>query len=340
MGKQSAPKPTDPAKTSAAATGTNISTAIANAFLTNMNESGPDGTKTFDQTGSTSITDPYTGKTYTIPRFSVNTTLSDAQKGIKGQQDAASMNLATLGNNLSGQLGTKLTGNFALGNEPTESRLFDLGRKRLDPMFAQKDEDLRTRLANQGIKAGTAAYDREMGNLGQQQNDAYNSLLLSGRGQATQELLTEDNQRINQISALLGGGQVSMPNFMTGANVSGAPTTDNASIIGNYDNARMEQWKQNQAAAGSMIGGLGGLFSGGANSAFSGLMSLSDARAKDDKKKIAETKDGLPIYSFKYKGSDKTQIGLLAQDVKKKKPGAVKKTTSGLMAVDYGKALS
>lgn len=326
MGKK-APKPTDPKATSAATTGTNVSTAIANAYLTNMNESGPDGTKTFDQTGMTSITDPYTGKTYQIPRFSVTTTLSDQQKAIKGQQDAASLNLATLGKDLSGTLGQQLTGNFSLGNEETEGRLFDLGRKRLDPMFANRDEDLRTRLANQGIKAGTAAYDREMGLLGQQENDAYNSLLLQGRGQASQELLTEDNQRINQISALLGGGQVSMPNFMTGANVGAIPTTDNASIIGNSDNAKMAAWQANQASMGSMIGGLGGLFA------------LSDPKAKEDKKKIAETKEGLPIYSFKYKGSPKTEIGLMATDVKKRTPEAVKKAPSGLMMVDYGRAL-
>jgi hypothetical protein len=111
-----APAPTPAVETSAASTGTNISTAIANAFLTNMKESGPDGSKTFDQTGSTSITDPYTGKTYEIPRFSVNTTLSPQQAAIKEQQDAASLNLANLGNNLSGTLGQQLTGNFTIGN--------------------------------------------------------------------------------------------------------------------------------------------------------------------------------------------------------------------------------
>lgn len=326
MGKKS-PSPTPPKETSAASTGTNISTAIANAYLTNMNETGPDGTKTFDQTGMTTITDPYTGKTYKIPKFSVTTTLSPEQQAIKAQQDAAGLNLATLGNNLSGTLGQQLTGNFKLGNEAVESRLFDLGRQRLDPMFAQRDEDLRTRLANQGIKVGTAAYDREMALAGQQQNDAYNNLLLQGRGQATQELLTEDNQRINQISALLGGGQVSMPNFMTGANVNPAATTDNASIIANSDAAKMAQWQANQAAMGSAIGGLGGLFA------------LSDPKAKTDKKKIAETDDGMSIYKFKYKGSPKTEIGLMATDVKKRKPGAVKKAPSGLMMVDYGKAL-
>ena len=327
MGKQKAPQPTDPKLTSAATTGTNISTSIANAYLQNMNEYGPDGTKTFDQTGMTTVTDPYTGKTYQIPKFSVTTTLSDQQKAIKGQQDAASLNLATLGKDLSGTLGQQLTGNFSLGNEETEGRLFDLGRKRLDPMFANRDEDLRTRLANQGIKAGTAAYDREMGLLGQQENDAYNSLLLQGRGQASQELLTEDNQRINQISALLGGGQVSMPNFMTGANVGAIPTTDNASIIGNSDNAKMAAWQANQAAMGSMLGGLGGLFR------------LSDERAKTDTDKIGETDDGMGIYSYRYKGQPQKQIGLMAQEVQRKKPQAVRKGVDGLLRVDYERAL-
>lgn len=327
MGKKSGPAPTPPRETSAAQTGSSVSTSIANAFLQNMDETTPDGTKTFNQTGSYSFTDPYTGQTYTVPRFSVTQTLSDAQQAIKDQNDVASLNLSTLGADLSGQLGQKLTGNFSLGNEATEGRLFELGRARLDPMFAQRDEDLRTRLANQGIKAGSAAYDREMALLGQQQNDAYNQLLLTGRGQASQELLAEDNQRINQISALLGGGQVSAPNFMTGAGVGAIPTTDNASIIANNDAQRQQAWAQGQAAMGSMIGGLGGLFA------------LSDKRAKDDVERIGETEDGLGLYSFKYKGDDKTQIGLMAQDVKKKKPKAVKKLPSGLMAVDYAEAL-
>lgn len=324
----SAPKPTDPKETSAAQTGTNVATGVANAWLQNMNEVTPDGTKRFDQTGSSSFTDPYTGKTYEIPRFTVTQTLSEQQQQIKDQNDAASLNLSTLGNDLSGTLGQQLTGNFELGNEAVESRLFELGSKRLDPMFAQNDEDLRTRLANQGIKAGSQAYDREMALAGQQQNDAYNQLLLQGRGQAAQELMAEDSQRINQIGALMSGGQVSQPNFMSGASVNGIQGTDNAAIIANYDNAKMNAWQQSQAAMGSAIGGIGGLFS------------LSDDRAKEDKQKIGETEDGMGIYSFKYKGSPKTEIGLIAQEVKKKKPTAVKKRPDGLFAVDYGKALA
>ena len=261
MGK-SAPKAPNPRDTSAAQTGTNVATAVANAWMQNMNEVTPDGSKTFNQSGTQSFTDPYTGKTYQIPRFTVTQSLSAPQKAIKAQQDAADLNLSTLGANLSGQLGEKLTGNFSLGNEATESRLMDLGRKRLDPLMAQQDDDLRTRLANQGIKAGSAAYDREMALQGQNRNDAYNSLLLSGRGQASQELLAEDNQRINQISALLSGGQVSMPNFMTGAQVGAMPTTDNAAIMQNSYANQLAAWQSKQQALGGMFSGIGGLFGG------------------------------------------------------------------------------
>lgn len=322
MGK-SAPEPTPPRETSAAATGTNLSTAIANAFLTNVNEYGPDGSREFFQIGGTptstpatastptaltwrdmpeydasgralnpierremadrqnarmpapqasggmtasgdgvSVTDPYTGQTYNIPRFGVRTTLSPQQQAIKDQQDRAKLNLATLGSDLSGTLGDQLRGNFRLGNEETEARLMDLGMRRLRPEFDRRDEDMRTRLANQGIKAGSMAYDREMQNLGMQENDAINQLLLAGRGQAAQELLTEDNQRINQISALLGGGQVSMPNFMSGVGVRPMATTDNAALIANADNARMGAWQQQQAALGGLFGGLGDFATG------------------------------------------------------------------------------
>ena len=323
----SAPAPTPPAETSAAATGTNVSTAVANAYLTNMDETGPNGSKDFSQNGTQTITDPYTGQTYEVPTFSVSTTLSPEQQLIADQQNLANLNLSTLGADLSGQLGQQLTQNFSLGNEETEAYLYELGSARLDPQFAQAEADLQAKLANQGIMPGTEAYNREMTLLSQQENDAYNQLLLTGRSQASQELLAQDNQRINQISALLTGGQVSQPTFTTGNSITPAATTDNASIIANADAAAAAAAAQSQAATASMIGGLGGLFA------------LSDERAKTDEKKIGETEDGMGIYSFKYNGSPKTEIGLMAQEVKRKKPGAVMTGADGLMRVNYGKAL-
>lgn len=63
---------------------------------------------------------------------------------------------------------------------------------------------------------------------------------------------------------------------------------------------------------------------------------FSDKRLKEDIKKIGKTDEGLGIYSYRYKGSPSTQIGVMAQEVQKKKPEAVH-NIGGLLAVDYSK---
>lgn len=305
-----------------------------------MNEVTPDGTKTTNRTGTQQIYDPYTGGTYDIPTFTVTQTLSAPQQAIKDQQDAASLNLATLANNQSGFLNDYMSKPFEYDPGVHEGWALGLYDKLTGDKNAQDEDAMRAQLANQGIKVGSEAYDRAMESLYSSRGDSRNKFLLDSynTGLSTAKLMRD--QPINEITALMSGGQVSNPMFMTGANVGAIPTTDNASIIGNYDNAMMNRWRQNQAATGSLIGGLGGLFTGGANSAWNGLMTLSDERAKDDKEKIGETEDGMGIYSFRYKGDPKTQIGLMAQEVAKKKPGAVRKGADGLLRIDYKKALS
>jgi len=300
-------------------------------MLTNANENTPYGSRTFSTTGEYSWTDPYTNEQYTVPRFTVDQSYTPEGQALVDREMETKQNLADLGAGLSGTLGQQLQGNFSLGNEETEARLFDLGSRRLNPRFQEGRESLRSRLANQGIMQGTEAYDREMRNFGQQENDAYNQLLLQGRGQASQELLTEDNQRINQISALMSGGQVSQPNFSTGTQVNPMPITDNAALINNHYNQQMNVWGQKQAQSGAMLSGLGQVAGG--------LFALSDERVKEDKEKIGETDDGLGIYSYRMKGSPRREIGLMAQQVKKKKPSAVRRRPDGLMAVNYEKAL-
>ena len=65
---------------------------------------------------------------------------------------------------------------------------------------------------------------------------------------------------------------------------------------------------------------------------------FSDERLKDDIKEVGKTFDGQPIYSYKYKGDNTTQIGLLAQDVEKKHPHAVGVVPSGYKTVNYEEA--
>ena len=344
MGKPKAPAAPDPKVTAAAQTGTNVTTALANAQLANVNKFGPDGSETWTTNGGQNFTDPTSGANYFIPQYEQRTTLSPAQQAIKDATDSASLNLGTIARDQSAFLKDYLNkpfsldgmGTFKIDNEATEARLMELGRKRLDPLIAQREEATRTRLANSGIKQGSKAWDVEMGNFSQGTNDAYNQLLLTGRQQAgsemtterqqrVQEALTQRNQPLNEIGALMSGSQVSMPQF-GGTQQPALPTVDYAGLVNENYNQQMQAYQQKNAARQNVLGGLFGL-----GSAFI----TSDRRAKKDIKPAGRLM-GHKLYSYTYKGDDKPQIGVMAQEVEKTRPDAVREV-GGLKQVNYGK---
>lgn len=332
MGKSSPPEPTDPLKTAAGQTSTNIGTAIANSYLNNVSKVGPDGKITYSVDGFTRYKDPLTGDKYRLPQWIQSTILSPDQQRMQNINSDTKINLAQLGRSQSAKLQQLLGKPLRMNNEQVEGRLFDLGRKRLDPMFAEQDEALRTRLVNQGIGVGSDAYSSEQRMAQEGKNDAYNQLLLSGRGQAMSELLQQRNQPINEITALLSGSQVNMPQF-PGANNYGIANTDYAGLVQNADAQKMQNWQIQQQQQQGMMGGLFGLLG-------SGFSAFSDERLKTDIAKVGKTNDGQNIYTWRYKGDNRPQIGLMAQEVEKKHPEAVKMHSSGFRMVELGKALA
>jgi hypothetical protein len=80
-----------------------------------------------------------------------------------------------------------------------------------------------------------------------------------------------------------------------------------------------------------------GALSGSTTTSTSPAPFFSDARMKENMAPIGETFDGQPIYRYNYKGDDRTQIGLVAQDVARSHPDAVGQD-SGYLTVDYDKA--
>lgn len=82
-----------------------------------------------------------------------------------------------------------------------------------------------------------------------------------------------------------------------------------------------------------------GALSGSTTSGYSAAPQpfFSDERLKENVRTIGHTRDGLRIVSFRYKGSPHTQIGMLAQDVEKKRPEAVG-LHAGYKTVDYDAA--
>jgi hypothetical protein len=64
----------------------------------------------------------------------------------------------------------------------------------------------------------------------------------------------------------------------------------------------------------------------------------SDERLKENKHKVGKL-EGHNLYSYNYKAdpSKRKHVGVMAQEVEKKRPDAVLKDRKGVRSVDYGK---
>jgi hypothetical protein len=244
------PAPPDPVATARAQSQTNRETATTQQQLNMVDQTNPYGSQRYTQTGTWADG---------TPRFSMETTLSDPEQRNQNQQWEFDNLTNQLGINQTKKLTGLLDTPFKLGNEESEGRLFELGRKRLDPLMQQRTEALETKLYNQGVMPGTEAYRRAMEANTQGSNDAYNQLLLSGRGQANQELMAERNQPINEITALMSGGQVNQPQFGNTPQTSVAGTDLAGLTMDAYKYGPLAQWQAQQANKQAMMSGLFGI---------------------------------------------------------------------------------
>lgn len=190
-----------------------------------------------------------------VPRYRATTTLSPEEQRVYDASAGARGNMAELANERSAFLKDYLPNATP---ESIDAKLYELGSQRLDPRFAREDEALRSRLAQQGLTQGSAAWDAEMERFGQNKNDAYNQLVLSGRGQA----LAEINNPINQVTALLSNSQVQNPQVQM-QQPSRMPTVDQAGLINQNYGQRLQNAQQQAAYQQSLLGGLFGLGAAG-----------------------------------------------------------------------------
>lgn len=321
MGGQSAPAPPDPKETAAGQTGSNISTAVANNVTGLIDQYTPYGNLEYDQTGTYTHVDPYTGQSYELPTWSATTSLNDAQQEQLNYVQDAETSLAALASEQAGFLRDYLP----TAQDQTDQiggQLFDIGRQRLDPLFGERRAALETQLANQGITAGSDAYSSQMRGLGEQENDAYNQLLLTGRGQAQ----SEANAPINRITALLSGSQINDPSVVM-QSPQGFSPTDVSGIVNTNYNQQLASWDRNQSMLGGLFGGLGSI----------GAAALSsDRRLKADIAEIGAVK-GLPVFAYRYLGSSVPQVGFMSDSVPE---WAVVRDPDGYDRVRYKELLS
>ena len=195
------------------------------------------------------------------------------------------------------------------------------------------------------VNAGLAA--RGLGNSGR----AMKELTRYGQGVASQQL----SNYVNRLAAMAGVGQAAtVQTGQLGANAAAnagqsIQAAGDARASGYMSRAGMNQQLYGtifDAAGGPAAGGLMGKSfaaaggSGEAAGAGAGALMglLSDRNEKTNIKKVGKTDDGLNVYTYKYKRDpyQATHMGVMHQEVAKKKPAAAL-IIDGVKGVDYAR---
>lgn len=237
---------------------------------------------------------------------------------------------------LGGIAGQPFDLNAARGRE-----ISDMQRTFLDPQFDRQREQLESRLLNQGIRPGSAAYRDAMDAYSGERDNAYNRMYLDAYRLGNETALTERNLPLEDYRALIGAMSAG-PRGLTPASTPspGVSTTPVGQYV--YDSFNQQQQQANSRMQGlfGLAGSLGSAYAGSqaGSAAITALLGLSDRKAKMDIKPVGRLDNGLIVYSFRYRVGGPVQIGLMADEVKDIHPEAVIKIGQ-YDHVDYSKAV-
>ena len=189
-------------------------------------------------------------------------------------------------------------------------------------------------LSNQAITQNQQAALQQQQAALAAQNQQFNQLLQGGQfgntaqQQSLQQQLALRNQPLNEITGLMGGSQIQMPQFQgyQGSNIAAAPVMAGAQAAGQ---AAMDQYGIQSSNANAANAGL-------YNLAGAGLMAakFSDRRLKSNIEQVGTHPLGIGIYEYDIFGN--RERGVMADEVLSVMPNAVSVHPSGFMQVDYG----
>jgi len=134
-------------------------------------------------------------------------------------------------------------------------KAYEAQTSRLDPQWNQREDQTRTRLANQGLMSGGEAYGNEMRDFNSARNDAYqqaNLASIATMPQTYQLASSTYNQPLNTLNALRTGAQIQNPTFGQGlaaTDYAGAAKAGGQYATGLYNQDVAQANAQQQAAA-------------------------------------------------------------------------------------------
>ena len=188
----------------------------------------------------------------------------------------------------------------------------------------------------------------------EQQSDMSEAVARAGAGraisaQAKQEGVQAKTDAVNMLAGYPAqAAQTAATGASIGAGMSGgvnagaagvySPMSATSKIFGNIGTSAAGLWGQqasNKFKADSAAAQQNAEAWGTAISVVA-MVAMSDRRLKENIKHIGYTADGLPLYSYNFKGSDEIEIGVMADEVEQVKPEAVYQV-GNYKAVDYGR---
>jgi hypothetical protein len=188
--------------------------------------------------------------------------------------------MSNISNQISQNIGQGFNPNLpSYGINPNEAYT-DAIMRRLEPVQQRQQQQLETRLANQGIMRGSEAYNNAMTDFGQKQNDQLTSAVVGGmqtglqaNQQAFNQALGQYNLPLSQLGAYRQATAPTYVNPYTQAAVAGPD------ILGAYTSSEAARIAQQNADAAKQAALTGGLFQLGGSalsnpSAVSGLGGL------------------------------------------------------------------
>lgn len=337
MGK-SAPKAPNPVTTANAQAAANKEAVRESALVNQINQVTPYGSTTYSgEIGS--------------PNRTQTTTLSPEQQQ---QFDSQNQLAAILGNKAVGTAGQLFNEPYSMEGAPevgtdysaartaAEDKVYGALTRNTERDFGRSDETLRSRLAAQGINQGSEAYDREMESAASarenalsnaslqayqsgvtEENNAYNRDV-QNRDRYLREQLQERTQPANELSAILQGTPAfQSPQYTAGGNYNVQSPDVMGAIYNNYA-GQQNAYGQKASKMGQIVG-----------SAPAAYTAFSDQHLKQNIKHIGQ-ENGYNVYEFAYKSKpDEKYIGVMAQEVQKVKPEAVKAAPNGYLMVNY-----
>ena len=359
FGTQKAPKTPDYAGAATATAEGNKAAALTAGALNRPTQITPTGSQTWSLKEGADPNNPQPGDwiattSYSPEQQKLYEGQTSAQQGLVNTANVGVGGLAGLGvgqglgnttPSFTGDV-SKTADQFSADRQAISDALYANQTKYLGDQFARDDERLRSQLLSRGLTEGSAAYDNALRDQQRTQNDAYGTAANNATSQSaqmqklmqdallnsasTQQNLylqglsgaaTEQNQPLNQILALLGGGQVSQPNLQGYGQYGQYQGADLLSAANARYNSGLASAQYNNQVNSQNMQDLGMMFA-----------AFSDRRLKSNIRPICALPSGQVLYAYDIFGQP--SAGVMADETPAE---AVLTLPSGYQAVDYSK---